>query len=388
MHIARVLSAFALFGLLALGACGRDTGYLYEEKTVSHDEPMGQAKLRDPYRQFIWQFNCPTSSTPLPTPQAGPGELVFAGTGPHEIDRNRLQNTAMKVQGQICPPVDSQRDVVMVFDVSGSNESDIFTRGSDPADRTNKTCGRLQAFEAVLATINWKSTRVGALTFDGNVVASSKGLIDSRDALVNALTDNGSKDLFSVLCHAGGGTLYENPLKEAGGMLARGRENTSKELFFVSDGEPTDKSRAEDVARDLRSPGVRINTRDYPVTIATVLLGKKAAADRYLRDNYASLDMNSIPIHANAAEASRLADILSKMNSENILAGSILKHGAKDSTITKTIDIMPYVQNYLFELPAFYLDPQQISDHYELTFEYWDSHMNKFSVTGSLVLKK
>lgn len=382
MQVSKALYALGLIGLLGLGACGRDTGYLYEERRVEHQEPMGQTTLRDPYKQFIWQFNCPTSPNPLPTPPAGPGEIIFAGTGPHEIDRFRLQNTAMKVQGQICPPVDSQRDVVMAFDVSGS------TMDSDPRDRTNQTCGRLQAFEAVLATVNWKSTRVGALTFDSGIKANSKGLFDSRDALVNAITDNGKKKIFDVLCQEGGGTEYNPPLKEAAGLLAKGRENTSKEFFFVSDGEPTDGNAAEKTADNLRNTGVRINARNYPVTIATIFLGDSQKASDYMRDNYASMDMNNAPIHAKAVEASKLAAILAKMNSENVLAGSILKHGPKDGTTIESIDIMPYVKNYMFELPAFYLDPGQIKDHYELTFEYWDSHMNKFSITGTLVLKR
>lgn len=388
MQVSKAIYALGLIGFFGLAACGRDTGYLYEEKRVEHNEPMGKTTLRDPYKQFIWQFNCPTSANPLPTPPAGPGELIFAGTGPHEIDRYRLQNTAMKVQGQICPPVDSQRDVVMAFDVSGS------TSTSDPSDRSNRTCGRLQAFEAVLATVNWKSTRVGALTFDsgflgnGGVKTNSKGLFDSRDGLVNAITNNGKKNLFDVLCEEGGGTEYDPPLKEAAGMLAKGRENTSKEFFFVSDGEPTDGSKAEKTAKNLLSTGVRINGKNYPVTIATIFLGKDQRASNYMRDNYASMDMNNQPVHANAVDASKLAAILAKMNSENILAGGILKHGPESSTTVESIDIMPYVKNYLFELPAFYLDPSQIKDKYELTFEYWDSHMNKFSVTGTLNLRK
>ncbi len=383
MRLSKVLYALGLMSLISgLASCGRDTGYLYEEKPVQHDEPMGHTTLRDPYKQFIWQFNCPTSPTPLPTPQAGPGEIIFGGTGPHTIERFRLQNTAMKVQGQICPPIDSQRDVVMVFDASGSNST------TDPRDRTNKTCGRLQAFNAVLDTINWKSTKVGALTFSGSVLANSAELFDSRDALVTKLTNNGKKDIFDVICDEDGSTEYNDALKEAARMLGKGRENTSKELFFVSDGEPFDRFEAEGTADKLRNTGVRINGRNYPITIATVFLGTDTKASSYLRDNYASMDMNNDPIHANASDASRLADILAKMNSENILAGSLLKHGPKGGTVQQSIDIMPYVHNYLFELPAFYLDASQINDNYELTFEYWDSHMNKFSITGNLILKK
>lgn len=380
MRLSHLIYALSLTSLLALGACGRDTGYLYEEKPVTHQEPLGETKLRDPYRQFIWQFNCPTSASPLPTPHAGPGELVLGGTGPHEIDRYRLQNTAMKVQGQICPPLDSQRDVVMVFDVSGSSSR------SDPTN--GHTCGRLDAFEAVLATVNWKSTRVGAITFDNEIQATSGSLFDSRDALVAELEKNTGSKLYDIICMDNSLTEYTSPLKEAGYMLGRGRELSSKELFFVSDGQPIDEKKAEAVADELRKRGIRINGRDYPVTIATVFLGNDSIGNDYLRNNYASLDMNGDPIHAAASDASRLEKILASMTSTNILAGSILKHGAKGSPIQQTLNVMPYISNYMFELPAFFLDPSQISDNYELTFEYWDSHMNKFSVTGTLNLKK
>lgn len=359
--------------------CGRDTGYLYEQAPVRHEEPRGQARLNS-YNKLTWLFPCTTSKSPMEVPPASQDEFVFSGEGSHSLVRSKLDNTTVVIKGQICPPAESNRDMVMIFDASGSMRDNDPTKG--------QTCGRLQSFEAIMQKVNWKTTKVGALTFSDGIRRTSKSLFSSRDDLVKSLTNNGKDKLYKILCDENMGTQYDSALEEGERMLSSAREYASKEMFFITDGEPTDKHDAEERAKRLHDKGIFVNGKPQPVAIATIFLGKDTKASDYLRDAYASLDMNRQPIHANVQDADKLATTLEKMSGDNKLAGSNLTLGATgQGSQPQTIDLMPHINNLYFELPPFMLSASQFEGDYALKLEYWDSHMNRFLMNGKLILE-
>lgn len=370
-----------IVGAACISQCGRDTGYLYENKPVQHMEPPGVPSLAG-FNRLTWLFHCPGAATTRVPREPLEGETIVDGESVYKMKRSDLQNTAVYIQGEVCAPEQAKRDVVMVFDVSGSMMT------NDPLNAAKKSCGRLDSFEAFMSTVNWQTTQVGLLTFSDVLEDSSRQMYGSRDDLVNALTLGGKKQLTDVVCNDTGTTGYEPAFREAEKMFMISRPQASKEIFFVSDGEPFDRSQAERTALDLKTRGVWVQGTFYPVTIATVMLGNDQRASDYLRDNYASLDINQTPIHASVRDAGKLAETLKKMSGGATLVGSSITHGQTSATNPTVVDVMPYLSDLKFELPPFVIDNKTVSqDDYEIKLQYWDSYRHRYIFKGKLELQ-
>lgn len=385
---------FSIF-LLQLISCGRDNGYLYRNEPVKHTEDMGVTNP-DVYPKetpppppitpdVSWVFRCPQNTTPRPIPSPGPHTISFEGPGPHTLAQHSFDGINVSIFAEVCEPDSIRRDMVIVLDTSGSMNDVIFGGGNDPYK--HGSCGRLEAFNAILDTINWNTTRVGALTFSDGVNDSSATLFSTRAGLIDSLTSGGRTQLPDVICGGFGSTAYEPPLKAAQFMLEGGQQLSTKEIFFVTDGEPSDdadKVLAENRAKALKTQGVKVNNKNYLVTIATIMLGTDNDANVYLRDHFPSIDVNKNPIHAHVKDAQQLATTLLKM-SENLLVGTSIQHG-EPGKLGSMIDAMPYLSNGLVTLPSFRLSNTVTGKEYEVHFDYWDSHLNKTQMLGKLLV--
>lgn len=384
------LTRAPLLAVLVLAACGEsaqqdselssaDSGF--DLAAAGAGEARSDGVLERLYDGVTWIFQCPTE--PMPVPPAGGNSLVLVDAGPHPYLRQRLVDVPVTVKGKICPTERMNRDGIFVIDVSGSMATEDPLKPIDPADPQGpKTCGRLDALNAILDRLPAGTANFGIVTFDTSVIKSSSRLFSDKTALIADITNNGAVGIVNVACANGGGTSYAAGLRRAKELFLASRQYATKEIYFLSDGAPSDTSAAVALANELKNVGIPINGQNKTATIATVMLG--TANDSVLRTQIASLDVAGAPIHAVAANAGDLARILDGL-ADNHLEGSHLQHGGTGAAPT-TVDIMQYLNPTTreFTLPTMNLNIDLMQPAYELHFEYWDSHRNRFTIIGKL----
>ena len=331
-----------------------------------------------PFNKVTWYFQCPHQvGQGVPAPAAD--ELLLVNEGPFEFAREEFVGVPMTVKGQLCAAESLPRDVVFIVDVSGSMDASD-QAVSSPDGTLN--CGRLDALKKVLAKLPDNVANVAVVTFGEGLMANSTRLWPTGADMVNELTRSQPNTLSELICSAdGGSTNYDVGLTSAQALLKAGRKDSTKEIFFITDGEPNSGAEGMSVATDMKSNGVTIEGVTTKVSIATVMLGTGDAT--ILKDNIASRDASGQPIFANAADASELADILDRQSSSPLVGASLIE--GSDGTPGQTFDLMPFVQaDHSFTLPSFVLDLDLVHDRYNLKLDYWDSHLNHVTFNSSL----
>ena len=389
----------AVMAVLLLGSysCGQ-----LPPSQVQGQLTPGDQRGPEPYDSLDWYFPCPFDDAASPErlvvpAQTDPRKLILEGVGPFNFIKEYMVRLPVKIHGRVCPWKLVHREVTFIVDVSGSMSDTDPEVDVKPIDGVRvddaavaKTCGRLKALEAILAKMPAGKTKFAVATYDSVVVKFSTHLFDNKNDLYDDLLrgESASVKIKDVICRAGLSTTYKAGLDKAKDILLTGEGAATKEIIFLSDGEPTDV-RADILAttNDFKTNGVTIGGRKQSISIATVLLGTAVTSD--ILKSMASVD-NSVsppaPIFAKAANASDLADILGRMIDNNKLQGSQVQHSGDTPGLPKsTVNVFPLLDSKSqFITSSFILSVERSQLNYNMSFEYWDTMQNRSSFSGGI----
>ncbi len=385
-------------GLILLGAAFQSCGGLNQNEKSSQlkDE---QTLSTEPYDKIDWYFPCPFDAVDSPDrlivpAQTNPRNLVWSGVGPFEMVKEYMVRVPVTVHGRVCPWKIVHRDVTFIIDVSGSMAG-FPPPGQDPAvpeDPANedgpKTCARLKTLETLIAKLPPNITKFGVATYDDVIVNFSTKLFSDKAALYKDLMRDlpSSGHIADIVCRAGNGTKYLQALNQAKEMLAKGEAGATKEVLFLSDGEPEDTDeQILATTNDMKKNGIVVGGRRQNISIATVLLGENANEE--ILKKMASVDASVIPpkpVFAKAADAEQLAEILGRMIDNNKLQGSKVVHSGDSPALPrKTIDVFSQLDaKNQFVTAPFVLNVERTQQNYKLDFEYWDTMQNRSTYPG------
>ena len=350
----------ALIVALTLAGCGRNDG--------------SRSEIKESFSKLTWVFQCPSDPIPIPVPVAHLGEIVYDTVSPHSAYRQQLAGTPVNVLGKVCKPHEMMRDIVFIIDVSGS------MLVSDPVSGTK--CGRLDAIDAVIALLPPNIVNYAITTFDDSQQAASDKFYSNKADLYNQITGGQPSKIHEKICAGIGYTEYTVGLNSAKTLFSLSRQFATKEIFFLTDGEPNETPGAITAITDtMKNVGVPVGGQNHKVGIATIMLGTATPATDAILKPMASTDSNGQPVYANAANASQLANVFSGL-ADNRLVGSAIMHGG-DSQPHATIDIMSHLQTDMsFKLDPFALLINGGQSKYEVNFQYWDAHQNIIEFGG------
>jgi len=342
-----------------------------------------------------WYFPCPFDGPNDPDrlvvpAQTSPRKIILNGPGPFEYMREVLANVPVRVHGRVCPWKLVHRDVVFVVDVSGSMGSNDPQVDALPVGSGRKTCGRLEALNAILAKMPANITSFGVVTYDDLLQKRSTALFKTKTQLFDDLTGTGSSaaKIENIICSDGSGTEYTAGLAGAKAILETGEQNATKEIIFLSDGEPQDPYEANTMATDLKTKGINVGGRQQQVNMATVFLGTDVPNPNVL-EAMASVDSTTVPpkpVYAVATNAADLADQLGRMIDNNKLQGAQILQGGDGANSTRTtVDVFQSLdaKNQFVTAPL-KLAIDRSQTNYILNFENWDTMQNRSSYPGTL----
>ena len=347
------------------------------------------------YDSIDWYFPCPFDAPNEPNKlvvpnQTNPRKIILNGVGPFEYVKEDMAHIPVTVHGRVCPWKLVHRDVTFVIDVSGSMATSDPKVEIPPAGSGKKTCGRLDALNAILDKMPANITSFAVVTYDDTLVKKSSKLFKTKAELFADLvgTTAPAPKIEEIICADGMGTTYTAGLTGAKQVLEKGEVNATKEIIFLSDGAPYDGPQAKTMANDLKTNGVTVGGRKQTVSLATVFLGTTVPNPNILEE-MASVDKSKIPpkpIYAVAKDAAELADLLGKMIENNKLQGSdVIQGGDSASSSRTTIDVFQKLdaKNQFVTVP-FELKLDRAQANYILNFEYWDTMQNRSSYPGTI----
>ena len=307
-----------------------------------------------------WLWTCDTQSG---KDGEKSGNVVLRNAGRYDLKADKNARIPVKFSGSVCTPQQAPRDIVIVIDVSGSMNA------NDPV--IGNSCGRLNAVNSLLASIpKGSDVRYGIVTFSTGVVAhSSKFFADATGLFQDAMASAGVSTVVDVLCDAAGDTNYDSALTSAQGLFAAARSTASKEIFFVSDGEPSGKNDGKVAAAALRNSGV---------TIGTIMLDGN---DQVLQQSIASKDQNGQPLHSKVTDANQLAQAFAKV-SKNDLVGAELRWRVVGAPQFTVVNLLGQSSNLKFDLAPISITVDEASRGMEVEYEYWDSRGKHYKSQG------
>jgi hypothetical protein len=222
--------------------------------------------------------------------------------------------------------------------------------------------------------------RFGIVTFSSRANLVSKQLFDTKAALLADIARGGT--VVSSICDDEGGTEYAEGLNAASALLAKGRAGATKEIYFVSDGQPEDGERGPTTAASLKTTGVNVGTAFIPVTIATVMLGTESPT--VMRDKIASRGPSGAALHADARQAGQLGELLTKLVANDLVSASI-KYRAVGAASWTSLDALAARDHFNFRLPSFTMGADMLSAGLEVSYEMVDQHGARTQTAGTLV---
>jgi len=342
------------------------------------DEPgLSSGKL---LRELTWLWQCQTPGAPSPsTPQPGtsrPKEddsVVLNGAGNHVLDRDVSQGTDVTLAGDICAPEIQPRDLLFIVDTS------VSTNDTDPL--VNTSCGRLGAMETIIKSLAaGGDNQMGIVTFSSDINFFTPQFYKKPAELFASLAPQGNPA--DILCSSNGTTNYVAPLLKSQELLSLGRPGATKELFLISDGEPNAGEDGVTEATALRSPGVTIGGKAYPVTIATIMLN---GTDTVLEQFIASKDTNGKPMHVFAAQSNQLAKALADL-AENPIVKATMKYKAKSETQYTEVDLVTSADKKSFALPPVKFSFQAMKEGIEVVYQYTNRRGQTSEYKGSITI--
>lgn len=320
-----------------------------------------------------WYWECASTPGGQPTPGSD-DEVVVTGQGPHKFAREQLSGTPVTFSGRVCPPAQVARDIVFVIDTSGSMS------GNDPM--VGGTCGRLSAVQQVITSASAAgTTRFGIVTFSTGVDATSTALFATDVELFTDVTRGVPSDVASVLCATNDSTNYNAGLSQAATLLRLGRDTATKEIYFVSDGQPDPADQdGVAIAGALKGIGVNVGAKFIPVTIATVML---AGVDKVMAQSIASKGANGLPLHANVAQTGELTKVLTDL-AKNDIVSALFQYRPIGAPDWSEVDILAHMQDFDFTLPPVTIDVDDPAAGIEVQYEYKDAHGQVTTSGGKL----
>lgn len=359
------LTIMSMMGALTQ-SCGHET---FTDGAGSQQKPSSaeSTKLEAPasisdsgLKAVNWLWTCDTQ-----TGKDGEksGNVVLHNAGKYDLKADKNARIPVKFSGSVCTPQQAPRDIVIVIDVSGSMTA------NDPV--IGNSCGRLNAVNSLLSSIpKGSDVRYGIVTFSSGVVAhSSKFFSDATGLFQDAMASAGVSTVVDVLCDAAGDTNYDSALTSAQGLFATARPTASKEIFFVSDGEPTGKNDGKVAAAALRNSGV---------TIGTIMLDGN---DQVLQQFIASKDPAGQPLHSKVTAANQLAQAFAKV-AKNDLIGAELRWRIVGAAQFTVINLLGQSSNLKFDLAPISISVDEASRGMEVEYEYWDSRGKHYKSQG------
>jgi hypothetical protein len=345
--------------------------------TTDPDQPPPTTQPPPPGRSYSalnWFWQCETDPVKVPDAPADDA-IVLQGIGPHHFTTDQVEGTPITISGHLCKPQSLKRDLVFVVDTSGSMDD------NDP--KVGTSCGRLTAIRQVLLALAGEGAGVAnfaIVTFNSQLDRTSTRLFDNANLLFAELA--GAGDISDVVCNATGGTNYDAGLTRAAEILALGRAGASKEVYFISDGQPDSGEDGVARATSMKTVGVTVGTTPVPVTIAAIML---AGTDKVLETQIASKDKTGKALYGYVAQVGGLAKVLSDLT-HNEITGAELKYRAIGATSWTTLDLLTHLDaQFNFVLPSFKIEVSKEPRGIELEYEYSDLHDNKFSTGGKLL---
>ncbi len=328
-------------------------------------------------RAVDWYWTCDAEKDQKSIPTSSEELVVLKDQGDHPISYDPAVPTTFKFMGRVCPPSQLDRDIVFVVDVSGSMDT------NDP--RIVDSCARLEGMQSILKTLtnrpgqNPEAVRFGVITFSSSLMTYSTGLYGSSQKFFDDLARSGKPA--DVLCEAVGGTNYESGIVKAAELLKGGRVGATKEVYLISDGQPTEGQDGIVLATQLKTTGVVVaptpNSPNSPtpvkVTFATLML---KGVDTVMESKLASRDINGKPLHAFVQKAQDLGASLGSLAESNITKAElrVTQLAADGGTQVKSIDMMPYLKSFDFGLPPIKIDWVGPGSKLKVDVIYSDTH--------------
>lgn len=350
------------------------------------DEPPpddGNPATQPPFASLTWFWQCDAAPVDAPAPKTDK-DVVVEGIGPHEFDKDQLRGTPVTISGNVCAPEQLPRDIVFVVDVSGSNgnqynaDGSLAKAGNDPLDGTGG-CGRLTALKSTMAAIPAGTARFGLVTFSDGVKATSSGFFESGDLLFANLAPAGN--IADVVCAAAGGTQYDDAFIGASGLLSTGADDATKEIYFISDGQPDLFANGVPEATELKNVGVAVGTELIIVTIAGIML---KGVDQVIEQQLVSTDSSGKKLYAHVEDSAGLTEALASL-AANEIAGGEVKYRPIGGTDYTTLPLKDHLQGFNFTLPSFNIDIEKAPLGLEMLFEYFDRHDNRYATGGKIL---
>jgi Mg-chelatase subunit ChlD len=321
---------------------------------------------------LTWFWQCDAAPGPAPAPGGADDVVIVGNTSNTEFNAARFAGVPMTVQGEFCP-LETQRDIVFVIDVSGSMNG--VNQANDP--RMGNTCGRLEAMQSVIASATQgASARFAGVTFSNAVSNVSSAFATSIDGVF-------AGNLANTVCAAGGGTNYTASLERAEQLLASARASASKEIYFLTDGQP-DNGGADPLNNpDINGVAVAARLRAAGVTVVTVMLGSDVTGDNHLRTRITSTSPSGDLLHANAANASQLASTMTRLAQNDVSIGEV-RYRPIGGGSWSSYDLLGARSGNKFELPEMIIDVAQAPYGLEMEYSYRDRRGKTYSSSGAI----
>ncbi len=327
------------------------------------------------------------------------------GKGTYRVPVDSEGRVFLNFSGSFCPFVLLPRDIIFTIDASSSMME------HDP--EINNSCGRLAALNTTLATLPDNGVQYAIVMFSDTILFQSTKLFSSRDELfADIVKQSGLPTVSNTICTSNSTTDYDSPLTQSKNLLTLGSPDATKEIFFISDGEPN-IGEGKDIAKELKEKGVTLagSNVTVPVTIATIMLGD--SDDSVLKNDIASLDQDKQPLHARVKDSQDLAKVLAALATNKIIGGELkfrgfntpqqgedcppknggeCPNGQSDCTDcngypeqTWTVfQLERMSEDVAFSLPLHDYAVQEVPNGIEVIYTYWDRMMKKFESSGSV----
>lgn len=354
--------------------------------------PQSSPEVPIPASSVTWLWQCQPGGDPVQ--QLGAGEFKVHGGGDFHLAINPRKPLQLTFNGDFCPSQNMKRDIVFLIDVSGSmHDNDKGDSHLDPdlqSETTPTTCNRYVALKKTIEQFPTNGfIQFGVVTFDDAVDFKSSKLFSSENEFMEDVSPvNPAGDL----CKWDGATNYTKALQGAGELLAKGRPDATKEIFFVTDGEPFggDNEIVDgiDAAKALKGKGVTVGGNTIPVTIATFMLDN--GDPKILKNDIASTDQDNKPLHVDVGQSQKLAETLAILAINKIMKARLKIRPScevPDDTCDHkwtVLDIPPPTKDLNFGLAPLQLDIGSYANGLEVSYEIWDRLSHKYENHGTL----
>ena len=334
-------------------ACQNETSF--ESAQTYKDVPPPEAEaVPEPVKELTSSLNVyfPCDAEPFEAPLEATSEPVVLGAGTTDFPYENFSETIqLGLGGRFCTPSNRERDIVFIVDVSGSMID------NDPV--LNGQCGRERAVLRMLSESGAKS-RFALVTFSEGVIFSSSSFFSSGEELFADIEVQDTVQ--NVICGALESTFYDRSLEAAESLFALSGPDTSKEIFFLSDGAPTFEHEGIGEAQNLKLDGV---------TIAAVML---RGADLILKDYIASVDGSGDPLFAQVSNANDLEEMFAKLEERSQIPLIFSEIGFRplglEVPFSKIETLAHVTQEGYFFVPELAIDRSQFEPGIEVYYKY------------------